>query len=181
MLWRRMQPPLLRYLRVLTVEDAEDVAAETWLHVARDLSNFRGDGTSFRVWLFRIARNRAMDDRRRCARRREDLYDTTPESSATAEDAAADAMEALETAWAVRMIAALPRDQAEAVMLRVVGGLDVAQTAAVLGKRPGAVRIAALRGLRRLAQHAEVQQRRAPGTGARSSSHRERAETVARC
>ena len=50
----------------------------------------------------------------------------------------------------------LPRDQAEAVMLRVVAGLDVAQTAQVLGKRAGAVRVAAMRGLRRLANHPEV-------------------------
>jgi RNA polymerase sigma-70 factor (ECF subfamily) len=42
-----------------------------------------------------------------------------------------------------------------------VAGLDVAQTAQVLGKRPGAVRVAAMRGLRRLAGHAEVQARRA--------------------
>ena len=48
------------------------------------------------------------------------------------------------------MIAALPRDQAEAVLLRVVIGLDAESAAQVLGKRAGAVRTAAYRGLRRL-------------------------------
>lgn len=81
------------------------------------------------------------------------------------EDVAARALEAFDTEWAVRVIASLPRDQGEAVMLRVVAGLDVAQAAAILGKRPGAVRVAALRGLRRLADHVEVQQRRAGGVG----------------
>jgi RNA polymerase sigma-70 factor (ECF subfamily) len=46
----------------------------------------------------------------------------------------------------------LPIDQAEAVMLRAVLGLDVAAAAKVLSKRPGAVRMAAHRGLRRLAE-----------------------------
>ena len=73
----------------------------------------------------------------------------------------AEAFDLLDTQWAVAVIASLPKDQAEAVMLRVVAGLDVAQAAAVLGKRPGAVRVAAMRGLHRLAAHGEVQARRA--------------------
>jgi RNA polymerase sigma-70 factor (ECF subfamily) len=68
-----------------------------------------------------------------------------------ADDTAALAMDAVSTRDAVAMIAALPRDQAEAVLLRVVMGLDAATAARVLGKRPGAVRTAAHRGLRRLA------------------------------
>ena len=51
-----------------------------------------------------------------------------------------------------RLIATLPPDQAEAVLLRVVVGLDAASAGRVLGKRPGAVRTAAHRGLRRLAE-----------------------------
>ena len=70
------------------------------------------------------------------------------------------------------LIASLPKDQAEAVMLRVVAGLDVAQTAQVLDKRTGAVRVAAMRGLRRLAQHAEVQARRKTAGPARLNSPR---------
>jgi RNA polymerase sigma-70 factor, ECF subfamily len=49
-------------------------------------------------------------------------------------------------------------------MLRVVAGLDVAQTAQVLRKRPGAVRIATMRGLRRLAAHPQLQAAEAPAT-----------------
>jgi RNA polymerase sigma-70 factor (ECF subfamily) len=45
----------------------------------------------------------------------------------------------------------LPREQAEAVFLRVVVGLDAKTAARVLGKRPGAVRTSAYRGVRRLA------------------------------
>src|SRR4051812_38065793 len=42
-LYRTVQPLLLRYLHSLVGDDAEDVAAETWLHVVRDLGRFEGD------------------------------------------------------------------------------------------------------------------------------------------
>jgi RNA polymerase sigma-70 factor (ECF subfamily) len=61
-------------------------------------------------------------------------------------------LEAMSTASAIRLVRTLPLDQAEAVMLRVVMGLDTASAARVLGKRAGAVRTAAYRGLRRLAE-----------------------------
>ena len=62
----------------------------------------------------------------------------------------------------IRVVAG-PKDQAEAVLLRVVAGLDVAQTAKVLDKRDGAVRIAAMRGLKRLAAILAEQQEQAEG------------------
>jgi RNA polymerase sigma-70 factor (ECF subfamily) len=156
-LWRALQPALLRYLRVVAGDAAEDVASETWLQTVRDLRGFSGDVHAFRVWLFRVARNRGVDEQRRVGRRREDLAsDVDQPGVVTAPDAASQAIERTETDWALRMVSSLPRDQAEAVMLRVVAGLDVAQTAQVLGKRAGAVRIAAMRGLRRLAAHEEV-------------------------
>jgi RNA polymerase sigma-70 factor (ECF subfamily) len=68
------------------------------------------------------------------------------------DDTAGLALESLSTAAALRLIAALPRDQAEAVMLRAVVGLDANAAGRVLGKRAGAVRTAAYRGLRRLAE-----------------------------
>jgi RNA polymerase sigma-70 factor (ECF subfamily) len=160
-LWRALNPPLLRYLRVVVGAAADDVASETWLQTVRDLRRFSGDLPAFRVWLFRVGRNRAIDHRRRAARRPEDLDGTVGERDvAEVPDAAAEAIERSDTDWALRLIASLPPDQAEAVMLRVVAGLDVAQTAQVLGKRPGAVRVAAMRGLRRLARDVEVQERR---------------------
>jgi RNA polymerase sigma-70 factor (ECF subfamily) len=55
----------------------------------------------------------------------------------------------------VEFIATLPRDQAEAVLLRVVMGLDAQAVAAVMGKRPGAVRTAVWRGLRKLGERLE--------------------------
>jgi RNA polymerase sigma-70 factor, ECF subfamily len=48
---------------------AEDVASETWLEVVRGLGQFTGDEAGFRSWGFAIACHRALDDRRRRARR----------------------------------------------------------------------------------------------------------------
>ena len=156
-LWRAHQPAVLRYLHVVIGDHAEDVASETWLHVIRDLHRFHGDLGAFRGWLFRIARHRALDERRRRTRQT-----GNPPPELPAADAATTALEDEGTAWALRIIATLPTDQAEAVMLRIVAGLDVATTAHILGKRPGAVRIATMRGLRRLATHPQVQARTTP-------------------
>ena len=155
-LWTAWNPLILRYLRVLVGQAAEDVASETWLHAARDVRGFRGDAAGFRVWLFRVARHRALDELRRAGRRPEEptgLPGIGPDSArehAAPDDTAAAALERLSTEEALRLISRLPKNQGEAVMLRVIIGLDGKQTAQVLGKRPGAVRIAAMRGLRGL-------------------------------
>lgn len=152
-LYRAIQPGLLRYLKVLVGTDAEDVASETWLHVVRDLGSFSGDGDAFRRWAVTIGRHRAMDHLRRNQRRPSVPLPVDALAEVTAaDDTAAAAMEMLTTDSALALIATLPQDQAEAVLLRVVVGLDAGSAAAVLGKRSGAVRTAAYRGLRRLAE-----------------------------
>ena len=153
-LYRAVQPGLLRYLRVLVGDDAEDVASEAWLHVARDLGKFRGDLDGFRGWAATIARHRAIDHLRH-QRRRPVAVERAEEFAEVPgrEDTAASAVDAIGTDAALALIAKLPRDQAEAVLLRVVMGLDAPAAAKVLGKRPGAVRTAAYRGLRTLAEH----------------------------
>ena len=155
-LWTALNPLILRYLRVLVGQTAEDVASETWLQAARDVRGFRGDATGFRVWLFRVARNRALDELRRSGRRLEDPVGLpgdspgAPRAMPAPDDTAAEAVERMSTERALQLIAQLPKNQAEAVMLRVIIGLDGKQSADVLGKRSGAVRIAAMRGLRNL-------------------------------
>jgi RNA polymerase sigma-70 factor, ECF subfamily len=151
-LYRAVQPGLLRYLRALVGDDAEDVASETWLQIARDLDAFHG-GEGFRGWAATIGRNRALDLRRRRRRRPvvamtlDDLVEVSGDR-----DAGELATDAMSTDGALALIRTLPRDQAEAVLLRVVMGLDAETAGKVLGKRAGAVRTASYRGLRRLAE-----------------------------
>ena len=68
------------------------------------------------------------------------------------DDPAATVLEAASTRAALALIATLPADQAEAVMLRVVAGLEVDQVAAIMDKRPRTVRVLTHHGLRRLAE-----------------------------
>ena len=157
LLYRDLQPRLLRYLNALggqAVSDAEDIASETWLQVTRDLAGFTGTYDGFRGWVTTIARHRALDHLRRTSRRpalsvpAEDLvsWAATGETA----DTAARALNAVATRDAIALIATLPPDQAEAVLLRAVLGLDAATAGEVLGKRSGAIRTAASRGLRAL-------------------------------
>lgn len=152
-LYREIHPRLLRYLRTLVGDEAEDVASETWLQIARDMAGFDGDADAFRGWTATIARHRALDHIRH--RRRRPLGDAPVDGLAdrpAADDTERTALDALSTEHALAMIGRLPRDQAEIILLRVVVGLDAKTVGRILGKRAGAVRTAAHRGLRRLEQ-----------------------------
>jgi RNA polymerase sigma-70 factor, ECF subfamily len=151
-LYRAVQPGLLRYLHGLVGEDAEDVASETWLQIARDIRTYRGEGGGFRGWAATIARHRALDHLRRRQRRPSVPTDLAHFAGLPGfDDTEGRAMEAVGMRSTIDWIATLPKDQAEAILLRVVVGLDAETAAGVLGKRAGAVRTAAYRGLRRLA------------------------------
>ena len=156
LLYRAIQPGLIRYLWVQVGDVAEDVASETWLQVARDLRKFHGDAAGFRGWVATIARHRALDHLRHQRRLppADGLLEEVAELRA-ADDTAGAAIDAMSTRAALALIARLPRDQGEAVLLRAVMGLDAKTAAKVLGKRAGAVRTAAYRGLRGLAAYLE--------------------------
>src|SRR5580693_4404843 len=157
-LYRDIQPRLLRYLHTLAGQDAEDVAAETWLQITRDLPGFSGDYDHFRGWAATIARHRALDHLRRAARRPPQVAVPADDLASwpAADDTAQHAIDGLATGAALALINTLPPDQAEAVLLRAVLGLDARTAGQVLGKRPGAVRTAAHRGLRTLARQLDA-------------------------
>ena len=153
-IYREVQPPLLRYLTVLVgVGDAEDVASDAWAQAFRDLHTFSGDADGFRGWVTTIGRNRAIDHLRRGNRRPssdesvDDLVDLHDPA-----DVEGDTLGRVQSEEALRLIASLPKDQAEAIMLRTVLGFDAPTAARILGKRPGAVRAASHRGLKQLAK-----------------------------
>jgi RNA polymerase sigma-70 factor (ECF subfamily) len=151
-LFRDTQPVLLRYLRVIDARLADDVAADTWVSVVRDLENFSGPDTgSFRGWVLQIARRRWIDELRRAGRRPESPTAELPEQ-ASGDDVATAVADNDAAARIVALVKQLPPDQAEVVALRVILGLDVPATAALVGKTTGAVRVLSHRGLRRLAE-----------------------------
>ena len=150
-LWRDANPALLRYLRVLAPDNAEDIAAETWVHVVRGLPRFVGDEAAWRAWLFTTARRRLIDQAR--VRKRhpaEPLEDVSAAEMPRTPDAAQIALDNLATESAIALLAQLPQPQAEVIMLRVLAGLDTEAVAELLGKSPGNIRVMAHRGLKKL-------------------------------
>ena len=161
LLWDALQPRLLRYLQVVGCDDVDDVAGETWLQVVRDLPKFKKDSADeFRAWLFTIARHRAIDAARSRKRFLDRILAAGPAQPAASggnpvED---EVLLQLSTQQAIAMIAALSKDQAEVVALRVIAGLNTEAVARLLRKSPGAVRIALHRGLRSLSDDPRIKQ-----------------------
>jgi RNA polymerase sigma-70 factor (ECF subfamily) len=151
LLYRWMNPRLLRYFQGRVGAMAEDLTAEVWADAARALDGFGGDWTAFRAMLFTIARRRLVDLRRRQGRSIACMpIDDAPDRPST-EDTETDTLSAIATRDAVRSIVdGLPFEQAEILLLRVLGDLDVREVARLLGKSPGAVRVAQHRALQRL-------------------------------
>ena len=153
-LYRALYPRIVRYLRAVEHAEAEDVASDTWLDIVHSLERFRGDEAGLRAFSFTIARRRLLDLRRRRSRRRTEprdhrgLIQAGPTGNVEEE-----ALSSLGTGWAVNLItSSLTSEQADVVLLRVIGDLDVDAVAKIVGKRPGTVRVLHHRALRRLAR-----------------------------
>jgi RNA polymerase sigma-70 factor, ECF subfamily len=139
--------------------EAEDATERTFLSALAALPRFEerarvddGDGAStFRIWLFKIARNVVAERRRRWRRRPEaplDLATDAPspgdvESTVLARESAASALRAIDR---------LSGDRRRAVVLRLVHEMTTAEIAEILGRSDGAVRVLIHRGLRDVAR-----------------------------
>lgn len=139
-------------------EAAEDVTSDVFLGVLRNIGSFEWrQGSTFESWVFRIAHNVIVDEKRRQARRptvplaEEDEMRLV--SPADIEDSVIDAVE-LRDAW--RNVAGLPKGQRRVLELRLVAGLSAEETGEVLGKSAGAVRVLQHRALTNLREMSRV-------------------------
>lgn len=145
-IFRAYQPALLRYIKARAAVLAEDVASQTWVSVAASIHNFRGDGEALRGWIITIGRRRLIDEFRRQGRHPEDPGDVLDiVDDLTPEDVVLSSAE-----WAQKLISELPAQQADVVLLRVIGGLSVEEVAEETGLTRANVRVLSHRGLARL-------------------------------
>lgn len=144
-------PPIQAYARSQGVPDPEDLLGQVLEGVVRGIERFDGDESMFRSWVFTIAHSRIIDDRRRRNRRPQEADAELPDLAGATMDVH-DSSEALSREAAMEMLDGLPDGQRHVLALRVVAGLSVDETARVLGKRPGAIRVAMHKAVRKLEQ-----------------------------
>lgn len=137
-LYRDVAPQVLGYLRTRTPHP-EDVCADVFCELVRQLPRFDGDESAFRAWVFLIARHRLIDERRRRTRRPEE---PSPEAVADriapggVEDEVVDRdMDDLNA-----ILSGLPEAQREVLLLRVIAGMSVQEVAKAMRRREGAIR-----------------------------------------
>jgi RNA polymerase sigma factor (sigma-70 family) len=156
-LYAALSGPVLGFCRARGVAEPEDVASEVFLAAFTSLNGFIGDEQQFRSWLFTIAHRRIVDSFRRDSRRPV----TTPYHPefddrlvASGED---DALVSLATQRVRDRLEALPVDQRDVLLLRILGDLTIEQIAGVLGKSEGAVKALQRRALASLRKRIELE------------------------
>jgi RNA polymerase sigma-70 factor (ECF subfamily) len=152
-LYRELNPRLLRYLRHHAGPVAEDLASEVWLALAPRFDGFAGTLENLQALMFSIAHRRVVDEYRRRGRTPARAPFDDALDLAEPDDPETVAVDQLTAQGAVELLVRkLPAEQAEIVLLRVLGDLSVAEVAAIVGKSKGAVRLAQHRARLRLQQ-----------------------------
>jgi RNA polymerase sigma factor (sigma-70 family) len=138
-IYDELSPRVLGYLRARGAREPEDLTAEVFLQIVRDLAGFQGGERAFRSWVFVIAHNRLLDERRKAARRPlQPVPDRVLESHSLLDED--DGTDVLASQPIGRLLSRLSPDQQAVLLLRILGDLTVDEVARVVGKRPGAVK-----------------------------------------
>lgn len=148
-LYERYVTRVYRYLlaRVGNVADAQDLTSQTFIAAMENLDKYK-EQRPFLAWLFGIARNKAADSYRR-SRPETDLEraEAVPDSNKYPDDVVD---QRLSLELVARKLRTIAPDRAEAISLRLIAGLEVAEVARLMGKNEPAVRMLLHRGLRDL-------------------------------
>lgn len=148
-LYRDLGPGVLRFLKGQGAADPEDCLGDCFLEVVRNLHRFDGNEDAFRAWVFTISRGRLVDAWRRSGRRPKtfgDALDAVDRSHHT--PSAVDAL--MQRASVAEILDCLTPDQRAVLLLRVVHRFSVEETASIIGKTDGAVKVLHHRAIRRL-------------------------------
>lgn len=153
-LFERSHLPVFRYVYGLTggpQEEAEDLAAETFLRAWRARRTFDGDDASALGWLLKIARRLVIDSyrRRRARPPEDDDLEAMPASGPTPEEAA---LAGEEQAIMVSLLHSLPAGPREMLVLRYLLGWRVDRIADHLEIPQNTVSVTIRRALERIRQ-----------------------------
>lgn len=148
--YRTLAPRVLGYLRARGAEDPEGLTNEVFIAVIPRLGTVKGGAAGLRTLVFSVAHARAVDEHRR--RSRWGIHASyEPELDPRLTDSAETVvMGGVTTAEVGELLEELGEDQRAVVMLRVLSGLSLEETANVLGKSVGSVKQLQRRGLLRL-------------------------------
>jgi RNA polymerase sigma-70 factor (ECF subfamily) len=134
--------------------DAEEVVQDVFVSVWKNAGRFDPQKARASTWLYRIAANRCIDQRRRRALRSfAGLDDIEGDPASDAPDAEASISARQELAIVRQGIASLPARQRMALLLRAVAGLDVPAIAEVMEVSPGSAEQLLVRARRGLRDH----------------------------
>jgi RNA polymerase sigma factor (sigma-70 family) len=140
-IYREYAPAVLRYLRGRGAREPDDLLGEVFVQVVRNLPTFEGAESDFRTWVFVIARNRLIDERRSADRRPvEAVPDDVLAELVGPGHAEDDAMRRIADQHVMTVLGHLTPDQRDVLFLRLFARLTVDEVARVIGKRPGAVK-----------------------------------------
>lgn len=143
-IYRDLAGPLTGYLASRGAREPEDLASETFLHVARGLHRFIGDEVDFRSWVFVIAHRRLQDERRRTSRRAVAVHDGDGDALTrdmpSSDDVEAHVVSMVSEAEVMSLLEGLTEQQRDVLMLRIVADLSLEQTAQVMARKPNAIK-----------------------------------------
>lgn len=139
-LYERFVDPMYRYfsLRINSPEDAEDLTDQLFLKMIEALPTYKDRGAPFAAWLYRIAHNLVVDRYRRAGREPVRVDDAIPATGRDADPFAA-AADALSRESITRALATLTEDQRDVIILRLVEGWNVEETAVIMKRTAGAI------------------------------------------
>lgn len=146
-LYTTLSPAVHGYLRAQGADDPDGAVSDVFLRVFRRIGDFDGDVARFRSWVFVIAHNLVLDERRYLGRRpREVVVEVVPDT-ATSSDAAADALARVNDARLRALLDLLAPDQRDVLLLRFLVDLSLDETAQATGRSVTAVKALQRRGL----------------------------------
>jgi len=139
------------YHRVGDRATAEDVTSETFVRALRRIDSLSFQGRDVGAWLVTIARNIVLDHVK-SSRYRLEVTTADMRDADRATDGPEDAVVAhLTNRELLACVQQLGSEQQECIVLRFIHGLSVSETAAIMGKKDGAIKALQHRAVRRLA------------------------------